>query len=94
MADRSLGLFDVDARLAKISAKGDGLERLATLVDFELIRPSLEVASPRRDRSRGGRPPFDQVLMFKILMLQAMHSLSDERAEFLIKNRLSFMRFL
>ena len=32
--------------------------------------------------------------MFKVLILQAMHALSDERAEFLIKDRLSFMRFL
>jgi hypothetical protein len=32
--------------------------------------------------------------MFKVLILQAMHSLSDERAECLIKDRLSFMRFL
>ena len=94
MVDRSPGLFDVDARLAVISAKGDGLERVATLVDFELFRSTLEAAAPRRDRSRGGRPPFDHVLIFKVLILQAMHSLSDERAEFLIKDRLSFMRFL
>ena len=45
-------------------------------------------------RSRGGRPPFDHVFMFKVLILQASHSLSDERTEFLIKDRLSFMRFL
>lgn len=32
--------------------------------------------------------------MFKVLILQASHSLSDERTEFLIKERLSFMRFL
>jgi IS5 family transposase len=32
--------------------------------------------------------------MWKILILQASHSLSDERTEFLIKDRLSFMRFL
>src|SRR3954449_4482061 len=44
--------------------------------------------------SKGGRPPFDHVLMFKVLVLQAMHSLSDERCEYLIKDRLSFMRFL
>ena len=32
--------------------------------------------------------------MFKVLILQASHSLSDERTVFLIKDRLSFMRFL
>jgi transposase, IS5 family len=30
----------------------------------------------------------------KVLILQASHSLSDERTEYLIKDRLSFMRFL
>ena len=49
---------------------------------------------PRADRSKGGRPPYDHVLMFRILILQASHSLSDERTEYLIKDRLSFMRFL
>src|SRR3954470_3335644 len=44
--------------------------------------------------SKGGRPPFDHVLMFKVLLLQAMHTLSDERCEYLIRDRLSFMRFL
>ena len=56
--------------------------------------PALEAAVPRADRSKGGRPAFDHVLMFKVLILQAMHALSDERTEFLIKDRLSFMRFL
>jgi transposase, IS5 family len=32
------------------------------------------------------------VLMFKILVIQATNNLSDERAEFLINDRLSFMR--
>jgi IS5 family transposase len=86
--------FDVDERLAELSAKGDDLERVKTLVDFEMFRAALEAAVPRGDRSKGGRPPFDHVFMFKILILQAMHSLSDERCEYLIKDRLSFMRFL
>ena len=88
------GFFDIDERLRELSAKGDELERLNTLVDFELFRGDLERAVPRSDRSRGGRPAFDHVLMFKTLILQASHSLSDERTEYLIKDRLSFMRFL
>ena len=88
------GFFDVDERLKELSAKGDDLERLNAIVDFELFRPDLERAVPRSDGSRGGRPPFDHVFMFKILILQASHSLSDERTEYLIKDRLSFMRFL
>jgi hypothetical protein len=94
MVDRSPGFFDLDDRLAELSAKGDGLERVQALVDFEMFRPALEGAVPRADRSKGGRPAFDHVLMFKALILQAMHALSDERTEFLIKDRLSFMRFL
>ena len=86
------GFFDVDERLAELSAKGDDLERLNALVDFELFRAALKRRFHAATSSKGGRPPFDHVLMFKILILQAMHSLSDERCEYLIKDRLSFMR--
>ena len=82
---RQAGFFDIDERLAALSAKGDALEKLAKLVDFERFRPDLERAVPRSDRSKGGRPPFDHVLMFKVLILQTSHSLSDERTEYLIK---------
>ena len=88
------GFFDIDERLKELSAKGDDLERLNAIVDFEAFRPDLARAVPRSDGAKGGRPAFDHVFMFKILILQASHSLSDERAEFLIKDRLSFMRFL
>ena len=88
------GFFDVDERLKELSAKGDTLERLNGLVDFEMFRPDLARAVPRSDGAKGGRPAFDHVFMFKVLILQTSHGLSDERTEFLIKDRLSFMRFL
>src|SRR5688572_2396653 len=87
------GFFDLEQRLAGLSAKGDGLERLSAVVDFELFRPELERAVPRADRSQGGRPPFDHVLMFKVLILQTQNHLSDERTEFYLRDRLTWMRF-
>src|SRR5580692_10924909 len=81
------GFFDVEERLKELSAKGDALERLTTVVNFELFRADLERAVPRSDGSKGGRPTFDHVLMFKVLVLQASHSLSDERTEYLIRHR-------
>ena len=67
---RQVGMFDVEDRLAGLSKKGDHLERLQAVVDFEVFRPELERAVPRADRSKGGRPPFDHVLMFKVLILR------------------------
>lgn len=94
MAGRQAGFFDVDERLQRLSNLGDQLEAYAKAVDFELFRAELETALAYADGSRGGRPPVDPVIMFKILVIQAQNNLSDERTEFLINDRLSFMRFL
>ena len=51
---RPAGFFDVEERLAGLSKKGDDLERLQTVIDFELFRPELERAVPRADRPRAG----------------------------------------
>src|SRR5215471_6125761 len=88
------GFFDIDDRLKRLSDLGDQLETFRSAVDFEVFRPELNAALSYTDRTEGGRPPFDPVLMFKILVIQATNNLSDERAEFLINDRLSFMRFL
>jgi IS5 family transposase len=89
-----LGFFDLEDRYAQLSKAGDPLEKLATPVDFEPFRCRLNKALKRSDGSKGGRPPFDTVLMFKVLILQALYSLSDGQAEFQIRDRLSFQRFL
>ncbi len=91
---RQAGIRDLEARLAALSAAGDPLERLSSAVDFEIFRPGLKRALRRSDRFKGGRPPYDPVLMLKILIFQALYGLSDEQAEYQIRDRLSFMRFL
>ncbi|OAJ66207.1 transposase [Gluconobacter cerinus] len=59
-----------------------------------MFRSDLDQALAYSDGSKGGRPPFDAVLMFKILVIQTLNNLSDERTEYLLNDRLSFMRFL
>ena len=91
---RQPGFFDLDDRYALLSTSGDPLERLASVVNFEALRYRLEKALKRSEGAKGGRPPYDPVLMFKILVLQALYTLSDDQAEFQIRDRLTFMRFL
>jgi IS5 family transposase len=45
-------------------------------------------------KSNAGAKPIDVVLMFKVLVLQQLNNLSDDRIEYHIRDRLSFMRFL
>src|SRR5215471_19782391 len=70
-----------------------GLHQRVT-VDFELFREDLERALRRSERAKGGRPPYDAVLMFKALVLQTLYTLSDDQTEYQLRDRLSFMRFV
>ena len=94
---RQAGFFDVEERLEAISAKGDPLETIKTAVPWEDFRIDIEAVTETKleDRkSNGGRKPYDAILKFKILVLQSLYNLSDEQTELLIRDRLSFMRFL
>jgi IS5 family transposase len=88
------GFFDEEDRLKEISRLGDPLERLNATIEWERFRPYLNRALKKEAKGPGGRPPFDYVLMFKILILQRLYGISDAQAEYQIKDRLSFMRFL
>lgn len=89
-----IGLFDEEKRLEKISALGDSLEKLNRVIEWEKFRPILNKALKKEHKGVGGRPPYDYLLMFKILVLQRIYNLSDEQTEYQINDRISFMRFL
>ena len=93
MADQR-GFFDLDERYVALSKAGDPLERLSAVIDFEIFRPELDAALNRSDGAKGGRPPMDAVLMFKVLVIQALYGLPDAQAEFQIMDRRTFGRFL
>lgn len=87
-------LFSLSDHLKRLSKNGDPLEVLDQTVDFEGFRETLVGGLGYGDGTKGGRPPFDPVSMFKALILQTQHNLSDARMEFVIRDRLSWMRFL
>ncbi len=91
---RDYGFFDQDIRLSKLSKLGDPLEKLNQGIDFELFRKVLEDGFDKVAKGKGGRRPFDYVMMFKILILQRYYNLSDDQIEYQINDRMSFMRFL
>jgi len=87
-------LFDEDNRLEILSKLGDPLERISACIDFEKFRKRIDTAFEAVDYSQGGRPPIDRLLLFKVLILQEYYNLSDDKVEFHINDRLTFMRFL
>jgi IS5 family transposase len=92
-----LGFFDADKRLEALSAKGDPLEAIDRLVPWESFRAEIEAVVLTPDelkKSSAGRKPFDAILMFRMLVLQALNNLSDEQVEYQVRDRLSFSRFL
>ncbi|TQV80710.1 transposase [Denitrobaculum tricleocarpae] len=92
--DAGTGRFlDIDERYVRRSEAGNPLKKLNAVVPRDVFRKPLAKALKRSDGASGGRPPYDAVLMFKIMVLQALYSLSDDQAEFQIQDRLSFMRF-
>src|SRR5207244_4759878 len=91
------GFFDGERRLEAISAKGDPLETIKKMVRWDDFRADIEAVTetkPEERQSNAGRKPYDTILKFKIVVLQSLHNLSDEQTEYLIRDRLSFMRFL
>ena len=73
-----------------------GILKIKDVIDWESFFPTLITVTgyDRKDWSKGGNLPFCPLLMFKILILQAYHGLSDDAVEYQIKDRLSFMNFL
>ena len=89
-----IGFFDIEDRQNRLSELGDNLEALDTVIDWNMFLPVIKKALQKEHKGQGGRPPFDYIMMFKILILQRYYNLSDEQTEYQITDRISFMRFL
>lgn len=89
-----IGMFDESNRLRDLSKLGDPLEKLDRAVDWGIFLPILTKVFDKERKGPGGRPPYPQILMFKILVLQRLYNISDDQTEYQIKDRMTFMRFL
>ena len=64
------------------------------MIPWEEFRPVLEKIRQKPKKSNAGRKPHDSILMFKLLILQKLHNISDEELEYQVNDRLSFLQFL
>jgi len=90
------GLFDEHFLMERLTKLNDPLVKLNKHIDWNIFLPVLNQAlsDSEQDKTRGGRPAFDFLMMFKILILQGIYNLSDDQMEYQITDRRSFMRFL
>jgi IS5 family transposase len=92
---KQIGVFDESKALERLSQLGDKLEWLDSVMDWNLFRHVLDTMKPDKTGTlKGGRPPFSNVMMFKGIVLQELHGVSDEQLEYQINDRLSWKRFL
>lgn len=89
-----INIFAESERLQRLAELNNTLLRLNASVNWELFRHTIRKGIRKNSKGRGGRPPYDEVLMFKVLILQRLYQLSDDQIEYQINDRLSFQRFL
>src|SRR5450759_5246478 len=91
-----LGLFDDHFLLEALSKLGDPLQKLNKYIDWKIFESPINEAFKNEDRdlSKGGRPSFNRLTLFKALVIQSLYNLSDDQLEYQIVDRASFKRFL
>ncbi|MCQ2296544.1 MAG: transposase [Bacteroidales bacterium] len=88
-------LFDAENSARKLSEMGNPLEKLDSVIDFEMFRSRLEASMVNHGtKSKAGAKQYDVVMMFKVMVLRQYYNLSYEQTEYQIIDRGSFKQFL
>lgn len=91
MVHQASGQFDLaDSLLGNNQKLNQQLDKINRLVDWKHFATKLS----RIYSSPTGRPSHPVLLLFKCLLLQAWHNLSDYALEEILDDRLSFRRFV
>jgi IS5 family transposase len=94
MTINQYSFFAIEAQLDKINEINDFLSKLHALIPWDMFRNDLNKVREKERFSNAGRPPFDVVLIFKILILKKLYNLSDAQTELQIRDRITFRSFL
>ncbi len=81
--------FGTSLGYKRIQKLGDRLEPLSKIIDWESFRKFFV-----EYEKKCGRPPYDPVLMLKMITLQSWYGISDQELEYQIADRLTFQKFL
>src|ERR1051326_7675379 len=91
MAERRMGQMDfADHFVSDVVEATTTLDRIAALVDWTEVATLLS----RLRSGVMGAPAYPALILFKAMLPQQWHGLSDPQLEEALKDRLSFRRFL
>lgn len=84
----SLKHFGIKLAYEQLEKKGNKLEVFKNLIDWSHLQTIIY------RRGNRGRPAYNPIMMFKVLVLQHLYGISDEEIEYQIIDRISFQDFL
>lgn len=80
--------FGVKLAYEQLEKIGDKLQLFHSLIDWSRFKTLF------LRHSSTGRPSYDPIMMFKVLILQHLYGIHDEELEYQVADRISFQRFL
>jgi len=90
---KTLTDFALKEEYKRLEYIGDKLSEIDSLIDWKPFRIILESMYSNKTVS-GGKPETDVIVVFKMLVLQQWHGLSDHELEKQCIDRISFRKFL
>ena len=88
------GIWDEQQRVAKLREKKPVLKRLSESIPWESFRPLLDKGYTQERKTNAGCKRIDPMVLYKMLVLQPLFTLSDEEIEFQENDRRSFEEFV
>jgi transposase, IS5 family len=86
--------FDGEELLQRVAQTDHVLFRIDTLVDWERFRPILDDVFKIVPKRPGGRPPYDRMMMFKVMIIKHLYNIPDGHMELRLLGDLHFRVFL